>query len=39
MSGVTISVDVRINKRLFGEVANLKYLETTVRGSEWNACK
>jgi len=28
--GVTNSVDVNMNKRLFGKVANLKYLEITV---------
>ena len=27
MNGVTNSVDVNINKRLFGKVANFKYLE------------
>ena len=31
MNGVTNSVDVNINKRIFGKVANFKYLETNVR--------
>jgi hypothetical protein len=39
MKGVTNSVDVNTNERLFGKVANLKYLETTVRESKLNAWK
>jgi hypothetical protein len=39
MSGVTNWVDVNVNKRFFGKVANFKYLEKAVSEPKLNVGK